>query len=213
MSSSHELKGESDWQPPKRGRWWRGMRAAVYTVVGVVALELFCVFAPRPMCLSGVFYYLTGRHKVELRDTGDLCVTAAGRRDARQHKAIRPGEAVELHVLLAPCASHCIRDLESQCTLTVNERPDGESTIAVSAHAKYRRTGGPGQVCTAACNPISTKCISSPLKEGSYTVRYAGNNLTFEVPTEPDLVKCTDGFPRWRLGLSGSEMEAADGRE
>ena len=84
---------------------------------------------------------------------------------------------VVFHVVLEECASACLEDEESECSV---ER-DG-NTLRLTASASYKESKGGN--CIQVCHAIEAECTSEPLEAGTYTVTYAGGEATLEVPSE-----------------------------
>jgi hypothetical protein len=93
-------------------------------------------------------------------------------------------EPVVFHVILDDCASACLEDEETECSV---ER-DGD-VLRVSASATYRESTGN---CIQVCHAIEAVCSSGPLEAGTYSVTYAGNEADLVVPSN-DFVQVGDG--------------------
>lgn len=103
-----------------------------------------------------------------LEDSGGLC-TVDEDRDA--------DEPVTFDIWLDNCISGCADNIETECSVEF----DGE-TIRVNASATYdSRAPRPG--CHGVCQPVVATCSTGPLPAGSYTVEYAGESATLDIPS------------------------------
>jgi len=77
-----------------------------------------------------------------------------------------------------PClSSSCSRNATYTCSL---ESHDSEHRIATSYHYEQTEDGH----CTEDCRRTTAVCQLPPLKEGSHTLRFGDQSLTFQVPGE-----------------------------
>lgn len=77
-----------------------------------------------------------------------------------------------------PCASACIRDVESSCTASL----DGDA-VRVDSRFEYEEHID-GNACPASCNPLVTRCELGALPVGTYDFWHGGHRFDLEVEAD-----------------------------
>lgn len=110
----------------------------------------------------------------EIEDVGSLCVLGEG---LSSNTTYVENGSVEVHVVLQDCAPCNSTDFMTSCSIEQNG-----STLTVSATASWWMHYD-SDICTLECTTLVATCTSEPLAAGSYTVEYAGEMTSFEVPS------------------------------
>lgn len=110
---------------------------------------------------------------VELDDVGQACLGGM----EGPSVDVEEDEPVTVVVTLEGCASGCAGEIEASCTAI----EDG-GTISVRATASYIVPGG-ALTCPAVCLFVQAECDTSALVAGSYALEYAGDSVSFDVPS------------------------------
>lgn len=125
---------------------------------------------------------------VEGDDVGQVCAYALdpGSSDPFGEQPFTAGEPVHFTVTFEECASSCIENLETECTVTV----DGERLVVKSSYS-YDAPSGDG-VCTADCNVIQATCTVGPLEDGTYTVEHGEETMPLVIPETTGSPPCME---------------------
>lgn len=111
-----------------------------------------------------------------LENVGSVCVMGEQEGDSPETSYVE-NAPVDITVVLDDCLSGCAEDIEASCSIEL----DG-TNLRVSASGTYSVQPG-GAVCPAVCVAMTATCTSEPLAAGTYSVEYAGESTTFEVPS------------------------------
>ncbi|MEM6927616.1 MAG: hypothetical protein AAF602_11845 [Myxococcota bacterium] len=130
----------------------------------------------RGVCLASTLLLLTACPADEIVELENVGVACLGSHEGGVAD-IDEDAASTIFVTLDSCASGCASEIETSCTATL----DG-TTIAVTADASMMLPGGNAS-CPLVCTFVQAECDTEALPAGTYTLEYAGQSTTLEVPS------------------------------
>lgn len=123
--------------------------------------------------------------EIILDNTGTACLSTTGQWPEGV-QSFEAGQSVTVIVRLAECLStSCDTDRTGSCSVEIS----GDQ-ILITSQGSYIDESGPGSSCTEDCGIFDITCETGPIPEGSYSLVYGTEEISFAVPDDATGAYC-----------------------